>query len=95
MEALTSGWLGALGAVWVVLTTLWLVLVVYRAMIGNREDDQLFLGKGEDHMAEEQRALANRLVKLGKPIWTLGVLSGALLVTIVTAWLWTGLRTNL
>ncbi len=95
MEALTSGWLGALGAVWVVLTTLWLVLVVYRAMIGNREDDRLFLGKGEDHMAEEQRALANRLVKLGKPIWTLGVLSGALLVTIVTAWIWTGLRTSL
>lgn len=95
MEALTTGWLGGLGLAWVILTAMWLVLVCYRALIGNHEDDQLFLGKGEDHMAAEQVVLTNRLTRLGKPIWTLGLLSGALLVTIVTAWIWAGLRANL
>jgi hypothetical protein len=95
MDALTTGWLGILGATWIGITLIWLVLVAYRAVMGNHEDDQLFLGKGEGQMAAEQAVLVGKLNKLGKPIWAFGLLSGALLLTIIAAWIVSGLRANL
>ena len=95
MDALTTGWLGVMGVAWIGITLIWLVLVAYRAVIGNHEDDQLFLGKGEGQMATDQAVLVGKLNKLGKPIWAFGLLSGILLLTIIAAWIVTGLRANL
>jgi hypothetical protein len=95
MEALTTGWLGILGVVWIGLTLLWIALLGYRAVMASREEDQLFLGKGDEHMAADQQMLVGKLTKLGKPIWAFGVASGVLFVTIILLWIWMGLRSNL
>jgi len=79
---------------WAVVTTLWLGLVGYRAVIANHEDDQLFLAKGEEHLAVEQQQIVGRMTKLGKPIWTLGLVSGALMLSIIGIWVWRGLQAN-
>ena len=94
VSILTQGYLGYMTLLWAVVTTIWLGLVGYRAVVANHEDDQLFLAKGEQHMAAEQQMLVGRLVKLGKPIWAFGLLSGALLLSIIGIWLWRGLQSN-
>ncbi len=91
MEELTSGWLGYLSLLWVVLTVLWMALLGYRAMLTSREEDTLFLTKGEAHAAEDQHALAGKLERLSKPIWVFGVAAGMLLVLIIGLWLWSGM----
>jgi hypothetical protein len=94
VSILTQGYLGYMSLMWAVVTTLWLGFVGYRAVMSNHEEDQLFLGKGEEHMAADQQAAVGKLVRLGKPIWALGILSGMLLLTILGVWFWQGLRTN-
>ena len=93
MEQLTSGWLGYLSLLWVALTALWLALLGYRAMLASREEDTLFLTKGETGAAEEQHALGGKLDRLTKPIWASGVLVGVLLLLILGIWLWRGMNT--
>lgn len=94
VSILTQGYLGYMLLTWAVVTTVWLGLVGYRAVIANHEDDQMFLAKGQQIMATEQQLVVGRLVKLSKPIWTLGLLSGALLLSIIGIWLWRGLQSN-
>ncbi len=88
MDALTSGWLGYLSLLWVVLTVLWLALLVYRAMLASREEDTLFLSKGETKVAEAQRVLVDKLKRLSKPLWASGISVGVLLLLILGIWLW-------
>lgn len=94
VSILTQGYLGYMLLLWAVVTTIWLGLVGYRAVIASHEDDQMFLAKGQQLMASEQQLVVGRLVKLSKPIWTLGLLSGALLLSIIGIWLWRGLQSN-
>ena len=94
VSVLTQGYLGYMSLMWAVVTTLWLGLVGYRAVIANHEDDQLFLAKGEEHLAVEQQQIVGRMTKLGKPIWTLGLVSGALMLSIIGIWVWRGLQAN-
>ncbi|HEV3220038.1 MAG TPA: hypothetical protein VGZ48_09720 [Candidatus Acidoferrales bacterium] len=91
MEQLTSGTLGYLSLLWVVLVALWLALLGYRAVLASREEDTLFLTKGESGTAEEQHVLVGKLERLSKPIWAFGVLAGVLLLTIVGIWIWHGM----
>ena len=93
MEELTSGWLGYLSLLWIVLLVLWLALLGYRAMLATREEDVLFLTKGEEHAAEDQHALSGKLDRLTKPLWAFGISVGVLLLTIVGLWLWRGMNT--
>jgi hypothetical protein len=88
METLTTGWLGGLLLTWALITVVWVVLVSYRAVLASREEDQMFLAKGEAHIAADQQALMGKLTRLAKPIWTLGILSGALILTTLGLWLW-------
>jgi hypothetical protein len=68
-------------------------MVIYRATLSSREDDQIFLNKAEDNMmASEQRELISRLDRLSRPIITLATLSGVLLVASAGLWLWNGLK---
>jgi len=74
--------------VWAIVTIVWVALAIYRARITAREDDQLFLDPGEEHMAREQREIISRAMQLDKPVLGLGILSGVLLVVGVVVWLW-------
>ena len=77
---------------WAVITCVLIVLVIYRSILSNKEEDQLFLDTAEDYMAREQREIVARLMQLSRPITALGVLSGALLLLIAGMWIWEGLR---
>lgn len=92
METLTSGWLGYLSLLWVVITVLWMVLLAYRSMLASREEDQLFLSKGEAQTANDMRMLVGKLDRLTKPIWTLGIVCGGLVVLILCLWIWQGMK---
>ncbi len=86
------GLLEILLIIWGVITTGLIVLLIYRGILSNKEEDQLFLGVAEEHMAQEQRAVVARIVRLSKPIMILGVVSGLLLLTIAGFWIWEGLK---
>jgi hypothetical protein len=73
---------------WGVVTAVLVCVLIYRSTLETREEDQIFLGGGEENMANEQRALVSRIERLSRPITALVVLSGALLVVTAGLWLW-------
>ena len=86
-----SGPLAYLLIAWGAVTVVLVLLLVYRATLSSKEDDQLYLNSAEQvMMAGEQRAIITKLDRLGKPIMLLSILSGALLVMTAAVWVWRG-----
>jgi len=86
-----SGPLAYLLASWGLITVALVILVIYRATLSTKEDDQLYLNKAQiEMMGSEQAALVTRLNKLSKPILTLAILSGILLLASASLWVWIG-----
>jgi hypothetical protein len=75
---------------WGAVTALLVVMLIYRSMLENREEDHLVLDAAGDSMARENRAIVSRIEKLGTPILALAVLSGALLLGMAGIWLYQG-----
>jgi hypothetical protein len=75
---------------WVVVTAVLLVVGLYRWGLSVREDDQLFIGAGEEHIAADQRAMFQKISKTTAPLVTLAVLSGILLLATVGLWVYRG-----
>jgi hypothetical protein len=78
--------------VWGVVTAALVIVVIYRGTLSLHEDDQLFLGDSEAHLAKEQQELLARLTKLTPIVRLLGVASGALILVIAGIWIWHGLN---
>ena len=91
MEALHEALFPLLVA-WGVVTAILIFVLIYRSMLENREEDQIFLDSAAQSMANEQRALVARIEGLSKPITALIVLSSVLLVTAAGLWLWQGFQ---
>jgi hypothetical protein len=77
---------------WAVVTTVLICMLIYRAMLGAHEEDQIFLDKAGDSMAQEQRLLVARIEKLSTPINILIAISVLLLMIIAGIWLWRGYK---
>ncbi len=77
---------------WVVITSVLAVLVIYRGTLSSREDDQIFIGDAEQHHYQEQQVIIARISRLTRPIITLAVLSGVLLLATASVWLYGGFK---
>jgi len=76
---------------WGVLTAALIALPIYRGTLAMHEDDQLFLGESESHMAQEQTEIMNRVNRLGPAIKILGSASAVLILTIAGVAIYQGL----
>jgi hypothetical protein len=71
---------------WASVTVVLVGLLIYRALIGMREEDQLFLASGEEHQAHEQQVLQARIASVNKFAVWLGIISALLLIGVATLW---------
>jgi hypothetical protein len=88
LTSLTGLWIA-----WGAVTAALVSLIVYRAVIGIKEDDQLFLdpdNPAEAHFQAEQQGILMRVNKLTLYIKGLGFLSGAILLVIAGVWIYRG-----
>jgi hypothetical protein len=92
METPLTGPILYLLIVWGVITVVFIGLLMWRSLLASHEDDQIFLGSAEEHMAREQRELVAKITSLSRPITTSGIAAGALLLLIVGMWLYEGLK---
>lgn len=67
---------------WGVLTAVLIALLIYRGTLTMHEDDQLFLGESESHMAREQVEIMQKVNRLGPFVKVLGTASGVLILGI-------------
>jgi hypothetical protein len=77
---------------WGIVTGIFLVLLIWRNLLESHEDDQLFLDAATTHLAQEQRALVQKINTLSRPIMATGILAGVLLLTSAGLWLYEGLK---
>ncbi len=92
MESLNPGPIMYLLIVWGLVTAVFIVLLIRKSLLESHEDDQIFLDAAEEHMAREQRELVARISALSRPVTTMGIASGALLLVIAGMWLYEGLK---
>jgi hypothetical protein len=69
---------------WAVLTVALVILLIYRGTLTMQEDDQLFLGESEAHMAREQNEIISKVNRLGPFLKILGTASGVLVLAIAS-----------
>jgi hypothetical protein len=89
MEAIHGALLGVL-VLWGAVTAVLVALLAYRGTLEIREDDQIFLDRAGDSMANEQREIVARIEKLSKPIKLLMILSIVLLLVAFGVFLYEG-----
>ena len=89
MEAIHGALLGVL-VLWGAVTAVLVGLLAYRGTLEIREDDQIFLDRAGDSMANEQREIVARIDKLSRPIKLLMILSIVLLLVAFGVFLYEG-----
>src|ERR1700685_2110412 len=77
---------------WAVITAALICMLIYRGTLESHEEDQIFLDKAGDSMAQEQRLIVARIERLGMPIKLLITASILLLLIIAGLWLWEGFK---
>ena len=75
---------------WAVLTTILVLLLIYRSTLTMHEDDQLFLSEGESQMEAEQVETLRRINRVTPYVQMLGAASAVLIAVIAGMWLYTG-----
>ncbi len=76
--------------VWGVLTAVLIALLIYRGTLTMHEDDQLFLGESESHMAQEQVEIMAKVNKLGPLVKVLGTVSAVMFLGIASIYVYQG-----
>jgi beta-lactamase regulating signal transducer with metallopeptidase domain len=78
---------------WGLITAVLIVLLIYRATLSSKEDDQIFIDVAEQHHFQEQQVIIAKMSRLTKPILALAVTSAVLLLASAGLWVYGGLRT--
>jgi len=82
--------LSALWVVWGSITMVLAALLIYRSLVGMKEENQLFLDPAEWQLEREQRSILAQLGKLTPLVRTLAVMSVTLLALIAGIWIYGG-----
>ncbi len=77
--------------IWSAVTTVLVILLIYRSTLTMQEDDQLFLGEAEAHMEKEQTELMQRVNRLTPMLRWLGATSAVLILIIAGLAVYDGL----
>ncbi len=72
--------LGWMFVAWGIVTVSLVLLLIYRSVIGMKEDDQLFLDAAESHFEKEQQKVLAKLQWIGSYAKRLGYVSGGLIL---------------
>ena len=78
--------------IWAVVTVLFVGLLIYRSLVGMKEEDTLILSAAEAKMEQEQRLILTRLSQIRPYLLGLGWSSGLLLAAILGLWVFQKLR---
>lgn len=77
---------------WGAVTAVLVVLVIYGNTLDSHEDEEIYINKEEEKMmGGEQKVLVAKMERLKKVILSLAVVSGVLLLTSATIWVYIGL----
>jgi beta-lactamase regulating signal transducer with metallopeptidase domain len=77
---------------WGVLTTILIILLIYRSTLTMQEDSQLFLTESESHMEKEQIEIMKKVNKIGPVVKWLGAISALLILSIGGVAIYQGLN---
>jgi hypothetical protein len=78
--------------VWGAVTAVLIALVIYGNTLDNHEDEEFYINKKEEElMGGPQKVLVAKMERLKRVILSLAVVSGILLVTSATIWVYIGL----
>ena len=77
--------------IWAGITVVLLALLIYRAIVGIHEEDQLFLDRAEAALEQEQVEVLRRIGRLDPIIKGLAIVSGSLILILAGIWLYRGL----
>lgn len=78
---------------WAAVTAVWIGLMIYRGVIGMREEDQVFLHKGEESLIRAQKEVTEKLKRISPYLIWSGILSVVLLVLFGALWFYRGWST--
>jgi len=71
---------------WAFVTIVYIALFLYRAIVGAKEEDSLFISAGEAHMAEEQRQIMVRVNQVEPATRAFGIATAVMTVVVIGAW---------
>ena len=77
--------------VWGVITAAFVAMLIWKSLVGMREDDQIFLDITESNLAEEQRLIVGKVQRITGYAKGFGFASASLLIFIAGLWLYRGL----
>ena len=75
---------------WGAVTTVFVILMIYRSLFSMREDDQLFLNPQESLLEAEQTEIRNKIDRVTPYTKGFGWTSAALAVVIAGVWVYRG-----
>lgn len=79
--------------IWGAITAVLIVLGIWRALVGMREENQIFLDPAEEKMAQEMQQIISKAERIERWMKGFGIASAALLVVIAGVWIYRGLTT--
>ena len=81
-----------LGVVWAVITTVLVIVLIYRSTLSMHEDDQLFIDESTANLRLEQEALLKRMNQITPIVRTLAAASVLLILVIAGIWVYNQLN---
>ncbi len=77
---------------WGALTTVLVLLLIYRSTLTMHEDDQLFLDEAESHMRAEQEENLRKINRVTPLVQLFGAGSGVLILGIAVLWVYNAMQ---